>query len=143
MSISFAEMVQPKTDAELLKMVYELDQWSPDMLKAVENELTVRNILPEDIAVRKKEIIEAEEAKLMQGKEASAGGIILGWLTVLGVIGLFIGYDYAFSKVTSVYTQKQYFKYNERSRKMGSNIFYTSITIFILYFFYTIIKFNS
>jgi hypothetical protein len=140
MSVSFPEIVQSKSDSELLKMVYELDQWSPDMLKAAENELSVRNILPEDIAIRKKEIVETEELKLATGKEASPGGVILGWICIFGVIGLFIGYDYAFSKVHSIYTQKKYFKYNERSRKKGTNIFYTSIIMLILYFLYSIVK---
>ncbi len=140
MSVSFPEIVQSKSDNELLKMVYELDQWSPDMLKAAENELSTRNILPEDITIRKKEIVEAEELKLATGKEASQGGIILGWIGIFGIIGLLIGYDYAFSKVYSVYTQKKYFKYNEHSRKTGTNIFYTSIIMLILYFLYSIVK---
>jgi hypothetical protein len=42
----FRETVQNKLNDELLKMVYGFDEWSPEMLKAVEDELSKRNIYP-------------------------------------------------------------------------------------------------
>lgn len=135
----FSELVADKQDEELLIMLYQLDQWSPPMLSAVEAELIKRNLLPADINLKKQEIIAAEEAELCQGKEASFIGMLLGWLGILGFIGLIIGYQYSFAKKRSKYTGKVYFKYDESSRKNGHYIFYTSISIFILYFLYKMV----
>ena len=94
----FIDTVKKKTNEELLTMVYQFEEWNADMLQAVEKELLERNILPDDIAIRKQEIIDKETTDLEQGKAASLTEQIFGWLGVLGFIGLFIGYNYAFSK---------------------------------------------
>jgi hypothetical protein len=126
---SFKDVVQPKSDSELLKMIYEFDTWSPALLLAVEKELGRRNILPADINARRQKVVETEEAMLSKGKEASLVGQLVGWVTVFGLLGVFIGYNYAFSKVNSKYTEQIYFKYNENSRKNGTYLFYCSLVL--------------
>lgn len=56
----FADTVKKKTSEELLTMVYKFEEWNCDMLQAIEKELLERNILPNDIAIRKQEIIDKE-----------------------------------------------------------------------------------
>lgn len=135
----FTTVVQQKTDEELLKMVYEFDSWNSDMLVAVETELTQRNILPDDVAAKSQERITDEAAALEQGKDGNGAGIVIGWICVLGIIGLFLGYNYAFSKTRSKYTGKVYYKYDAHTRKNGAYIFYTSIAIFVLAMLYKIV----
>ena len=142
MSDQFKETVHLKSNDELLKMVYEFDEWSPEMLLTVEAELSERKLLPEDIGARKQQAITEEEELLRTGKEASLGGQIFGWVFVLGLIGLYIGYNYAYAKVRSKYTGKKYFEYDEASREVGSYIFYTSIVAFVLGFMYVIVTYN-
>ena len=142
MSDQFKETVHLKSNDELLKMVYEFDEWSPEMLLTVEAELSERKLLPEDIGARKQQAITEEEELLRKGKEASLGGQIFGWVFVLGLIGLYIGYNYAYAKVRSKYTGKKYFEYDEASREVGSYIFYTSIVAFVLGFMYVIVTYN-
>ena len=142
MSDQFKETVHLKSNDELLKMVYEFDEWSPEMLLTVEAELNERKLLPEDIGARKQQAITEEEELLRKGKKASLGGQIFGWVFVLGLIGLYIGYNYAYAKVRSKYTGKKYFEYDEASREVGSYIFYTSIVAFVLGFMYVIVTYN-
>lgn len=142
MSDQFKETVHLKSNDELLKMVYEFDEWSPEMLLTVEAELSERKLLPEDIGARKQQAITEEEELLRKGKEASLGGQIFGWVFVLGLIGLYIGYNYAYAKVRSKYTGKKYFEYDQASREVGSYIFYTSIVAFVLGFMYVIVTYN-
>ena len=142
MNDQFKETVHLKSNDELLKMVYEFDEWSPEMLLTVEAELSERKLLPEDIGARKQQAITEEEELLRKGKEASLGGQIFGWVFVLGLIGLYIGYNYAYAKVRSKYTGKKYFEYDEASREVGSYIFYTSIVAFVLGFMYVIVTYN-
>lgn len=126
---SFYEIVKSKSDNELLEMVYELEKWSSEMLRVVEEELSYRKILPRDINIRKQQLIELDDVKLMTGKKATTLGQVVGWLTVFGILGIFIGYNYAFSKTTSAYSGKEYFKYDEESRQNGKWLFYCAIIL--------------
>jgi hypothetical protein len=136
----FQPIIEVKTSEELLTMVYQFTEWDPEMLQAVENELQKRQQLPDDVAIRKQEIINNEHLELSKGKAASIGGQILGWLAVLGLIGLIIGYNYAYSKTRSKYTQKKYFTYDEDTRDNGRYIFYTGLAILVASFLYFFLK---
>jgi len=136
----FDEIVGIKTNDELLKMAYEFDEWSPDMLKTVEVELSKRNILPADINEKKWQLVQKEDKLLAAGRDASTLGLIVGWVTVLGLFGIYMGYRYTFSKTKSRYTNKEYFTYNESSRKNGSYLFYTAIGGLICAMLYGILK---
>lgn len=135
----FSESLQNKSDDELLKIVYEFDQWSPDMLSATEKELSKRGVLPDDIAARKKELSDAEDEELSRGREASTAGLVIGWICAPGLIGLVIGYNYAFSKKRNRYTGQTYFKYDKKSRNNGAILFYTSLALFIFITLYALL----
>ena len=84
MSNQFTETLQLKSNDELLKMVYEFDEWSPEMLTAVETELGERKILPDDISIRKQQAINEEHELLSKGTAASLGGQVFGCDGFLG-----------------------------------------------------------
>lgn len=136
MENSFTNIVKEKSSQELLTMVYQFSEWNADMLQVVQEELLERELLPEDVAIRRKEIVDNDTSNLEQGKAASLSGQIFGSLGVLGLIGLIIGHNYAFSKTKSKYTAKEYYTYDEASRDNGSYIFYTSLTTAIIYLIY-------
>lgn len=81
--MQFESDIKNKTDKELLELVYEFDKWSPEFLNAVESELIKRNILPVDIQDRKNKLIKQETSLLSRSREASAFGLIIGWLDAL------------------------------------------------------------
>ncbi len=135
---SFKQSVENKSNDELLKMVYEFDQWNVEMLKAIEDELSKRQILPDDIIERRKSAIEMDETNLLAGKDASLIGLFIGWLLAFGTLGIFIGHHYCYSKTYSKFTNKKYFTYNESSRKKAAYLFYTSIFLTIVAIFYKI-----
>ena len=136
---NFSNEVESRSDNDLLKMVYEFDVWCPEMLEAIQTELIKRDKLPSDVNEQKQKLIEIEEIQLVDGKQASLVGEIVGWLTVFGLLGIYIGYNYSFSKVKSNYTNKEYYRYSEDSRKRGSYLFYTSIVLSILGIIYKIL----
>lgn len=141
MDNQFRETVQQRSYAELIKMVYQFDQWSPEMLQAVETELSKRNQLPADLAIKKQEAINHKEEILIRGKEASLSGQIFGWVFILGFLGLYIGYRYAYSKIKSKSTGKKYYRYNESSRTHGTYIFYAAIAGLILAVIYNVVTY--
>ena len=134
--MDFLNIIKDKTDKELLEMVYAFNSWNPEMLKAVEQELSKRNILPSDIKEKNETLTIEENIHLTKGKQAGLFGQVIGWLTIFGFLGVFIGYNYAYSKERSKYTSNIYFKYNDSSRKNGRYLFFTSLIVssFTLFF---------
>ena len=129
----FSSIVKEKTDEELIKMVAQFGEWSPEMLSAAEKELSERNMLPADLQQLKKAAIIEEDKRLSQGKKSSTLGTVLGWLFSLGLIGFIIGYHYAFSTTRNRYTGKSHPKYDLQSRNSGRYMMYTTIGTGILW----------
>jgi hypothetical protein len=135
----FRTAVQQKTDDELLKMINDFDSWNNEMILAVEEELTKRNVSYENVTKRKQERIANEDAALQQGIDNTGFPIVIAWIFAAGLIGLLLGYHYAFSKTKSKYTDKVYYKYDEKTRKSGSNICYTAFAIIAIVLLYKIV----
>ncbi len=129
------------TDDELIKIVYQFYEWDADMLVAVQNKLILRGKLSEDIISKKNMEIVKEDAFLSQGKEASFSQQFLGWIGIVDVLGIIIGYELYFSKIKSHFTTQKYFKYNEDSRESGWYMFYTSLAFMIGFFVYKFANF--
>ncbi|MCY7293022.1 MAG: hypothetical protein LH615_12655 [Ferruginibacter sp.] len=138
MENNFSDIVVHHSDEELLSMVYQFTQWDAEMLVAVEDELKQRNILPEDILIKKNTLIQKKDEFWSEGKEATFPQQFLGWIGVFGILGLIIGNHLAFAKTISKYTGKEYFKYDEASRESGRYMYYISLTIIIAFFLYKI-----
>ncbi len=132
----YQNIVTQQSDEALLTIVYQFDQWDTEMLQAVEVELQNRNILPTDIALRKNELIYKEDKILSIGKEATFAQQFLGWIGIVGFLGLIIGYNLAFAKNISKYTGKAYFKYDDETRENGRYMYYISLTIVIVFALY-------
>ena len=141
MENNFNDLAVHYSDEELLTMVYQFSQWDDDMLAAVENELAQRNILPGDVLEKRNKIIEQEDHVLSAGKEATFPQQFLGWIGVLGILGLIIGHHLAFGKTISKYTGKQYFKYDDASRESGRYMYYISITVIVAFCLYKFANF--
>ena len=136
MENQYKDFVTHQTNEALLLMVYQFTEWDEEMLLAVENELRQRNILPDDILAKKNKLIQQEDEFLAEGKEATFPQQFLGWIGILGVLGLIIGNELAFAKTTSKYTGKKYFKYDEASRENGRYMYYLSMAIIIAFCLY-------
>lgn len=109
-------------------MVYEFDQWSPEMLDAVKLELNKRKIFPDDFEERKKSFLDIHDLQMSIGKDYSLVWMIIGWLSVFGFLGI-TGYNYAYSKKHSHLINKKYFIYNESTRKKGQILFFSSFIL--------------
>jgi hypothetical protein len=137
----YQDIVAQQSDEALLSMVYQFDKWDAEMLQAIELELQNRNILPTDIATRKNELIATEDKILAMGKEATFAQQFLGWIGIVGLLGLLIGHNLVFAKNISKYTGKAYFKYNDETRENGKYMYYISLTIIIVFALYNFMNF--
>lgn len=138
MDNDFSSLVVQYSSEELLTMVYQFEQWDDEMMAAVQNELAARNLLPDDVSERRNNVIQKEDEILSEGKEATFAQQFLGWIGVLGILGIIIGYELAFAKVKSKYTGQEYLKYDEPSRESGRYMYYISLTVIIGFFVYKI-----
>lgn len=138
MDNNYQDIVAGYKDEELLLIVYQFDQWDTGMSIAVENELKLRNILPDDLQLKKNTLIQKEHDFLLIGKEATFSQQFLGWIGIVGILGIIIGYELYFSKIKSRYTDTEYFKYNEESRESGRFIFYLSMAFTVCFLAYKI-----
>ena len=129
----YPEIVKEKSDEELLAMVYNDRQWETAILIEAEAELQKRNILPDEIKLRKTAIIERENTIFSEGRESDWAGRVLGWLGIFGILGIIIGYHHSYGKVHSQYTGKEYYKYNESSRENGRYTLYIALILHILF----------
>jgi hypothetical protein len=139
----FSGLVKSKKNEELLTMVYGFDAWDAQMLEAVQEELKRRNALPADILIRKQALIAKERIELSQGQPASTGGQVLGWLTIFGLFGFLIGYNYAYAKKKSKYTGEKFYKFDKASRDNGRYILYASFGMLILFILYSIVTLDG
>ena len=125
----FLETIEDKTDDELLNIFYNVNAWNSEMVEGVKKELTKRNILPTEIIIEKSVLEMEDNITLQIGKKAGLLGQIIGWLCVFGLLGIAIGYHYAYSKETSRYTEEVYYTYDEASRENGRYLFIMSIIL--------------
>lgn len=130
----YPEIVKEKSDEELLTMVYHYRQWETDIFIEAESELKRRGILPDEIVLQKKMLIEKEHAELSTGRKADWAGQVLGWIGIFGILGIIIGYHHSFGKVKAKYTDKTYFKYDESSGENGRYTFYVALITHTLWF---------
>lgn len=129
MNSDFQQQAAQFSDRQLLAIVYQFVEWDAEMLKAVEEELQNRNLLPEDVVEKKQAAFDREDNLLSEGKEASFSQLFLGWICILGLLGIFIGYHLAFAKVTGILSGKRYYKYNDESRENGKFMFYIAVSL--------------
>lgn len=139
----FSTLVKSKKNEELLSMVYQFDAWDAQMLEAVQEELKRRNALPADILIRKQELIAKERIELAKGQPASTGGQVLGWITIFGLFGIFIGYNYAYAKKKSKYTGETFYKFDTASRDNGRYILYASLGMLVLVILYRMVTLDG
>jgi hypothetical protein len=129
------ESILMKRDSELIEMLFEFGKWNSSVIKLVREELIKRGSYPSDYDEKLKIITNKEHELLSQGKPASMLGKIISCISVFGLLGIFMGYQYMNAKEKSIYDGTEFFKYNSNTREFGKYIFYISISIVVLGFY--------
>lgn len=132
----FLETISSYSDADLFAIINSPGTYDEKAVIASENELEKRNLLPEEFIIRRNNLIFDEDERLSEGKPASSLQNFFGWLGIVAVLGIVIGYTLYYGKTKSIFTGKEYHTYNEESRENGRYMFYFSLilhAVFILY----------
>jgi len=127
----FREIIKEKSDAELTDIFIKNMGYQEAFMNQVEEELISRKIPIESLQKIRSEQDSIDVSKLEQGKQGGQVWIVLGFLAsvVGGLWGIFAGYNYAYSKHR--FKGKQYYIYNESTRKYGRIMLTWAILMFV------------
>jgi hypothetical protein len=138
----FREIIKAKSDAELTDIFIKNTGFQEAFMNQVEEELIARKIPVESLQKFRSEQDTIDVSKFEQGEQGSQVWIVLGFLFSLvgGLWGIFAGYNYAYSKHR--FKGKQYYFYNESTRKYG-RIMLTWAIIMIVFSAFRILFSNN
>jgi len=116
----FKQIIKAKTDNELTDIFINPNDYQPEFIALVEQELRDRNIPVESLLKLKTQKEQIDDTNLELGKQGSQFWIVAGFVGSLagGIWAIGAGYSYAYSKHKSK-SGKEYYVYNESTRKYG------------------------
>lgn len=141
MNSSFEEQIKKKTDSELTEIFINESNYQKEFIELVKIEIINRNLPIDSIIELRKKNNQIIEETLSQGEQGSPVWIAIGFIAPIvvglistfgGIFSIFLGYSYAYSKKKK--NEKEFFVYNESTRKYGRYMFfiYSSIIVFEL-----------
>ncbi|RYE21881.1 MAG: hypothetical protein EOP51_14525 [Sphingobacteriales bacterium] len=131
---NFDKIVAEKTDAELAQIFVDKEKYQTEFYEAAVREINLRGIDTSGLNTQLGDKIAGNTTQLEEGKNGNLAYLILCLLGAIfgGVLGIFGGYIYAFSKTKGL-DGEQYYVYNEGTRKFGKLIFYIGISVIAIY----------
>lgn len=126
----FREIIREKSNEELTDIFIKNTGYQEAFMEQLQEELIARNIPIDSLLKLRGEQNTIDETRLDQGDQGSQVWIVVGFIASVfgGLWGIFAGYNYAYSKHTV--KGKQYFVYNESTRKYGRIMLAVGCTIF-------------
>jgi hypothetical protein len=128
---NFETIIKEKSNSELTDIYIKNSGYQEEFMKLVEIELVNRNIPLNSLIKFREEQANIDESKLELGQQGSQFWITAAFIGSIfgGIWAIFAGYSYAYSKHKSK-NGKEYFVYNESTRKYGRIMFTIGCTIF-------------
>lgn len=116
---TFKEIIKAKSDSELTDIFIKNKGYQEEFMILVKEELINRNIPLDSLIKFRSEQNSIDETKLEQGEQGSQFWIVAAFIGSIfgGIWAIFAGYSYAYSK--HKVNGKEYFVYNESTRKYG------------------------
>jgi hypothetical protein len=115
----FEKIIKEKSDSELTEIFIKNKGYQEEFMLKVQEELTIRNVPIDSLLKLRNEQNSIDETKLEQGEQGSQFWITAAFVGSIfgGIWALFAGYSYAYSK--HKVNGKEYFVYNDSTRKYG------------------------
>jgi hypothetical protein len=116
---NFETIIKEKTNNELTDIYIKNSGYQEEFMRLVEIELTNRNIPIDSLLKFREEQGSIDDSKLELGEQGSQFWITAAFIGSIfgGIWAVFAGYSYAYSK--HKVKGKEYFVYNESTRKYG------------------------
>jgi hypothetical protein len=129
---TFIEIIKAKSDAELTEIFIKNKGYQEEFMALVQEELVLRKIPIESLQKMREEQNSIDETKLESGIQGSQFWIVAAFIGSIfgGIWAIFAGYNYAYSK--HKIKGREYYVYNESTRKYGRIMFSLGCIILIL-----------
>jgi hypothetical protein len=131
----FEKIIKKKSDTELTDIFIKNSGYQEEFMLEVQEELANRNIPIDSLLKFREEQNQLDDTKLEQGEQGSQFWITAAFIGSIfgGIWAIFAGYSYAYSK--HKVKEKEYFVYNESTRKYGRIMLTVGCVIFALALF--------
>ena len=131
----FEKVIKEKSDSELTDIFIKNSGYQEEFMLEVQEELTNRNIPIDSLLKFRAEQNDIDDKKLELGEQGSQFWITAAFIGSIfgGIWAIFAGYSYAYSK--HKVKGKEYFVYNESTRKYGRIMLTIGCIIFALAIF--------
>jgi hypothetical protein len=128
----FEKVIKEKSDSELTDIFIKNSGYQEGFMLEVQEELTNRNIPIDSLLKFRAEQNKIDDTKLEQGEQGSQFWITASFIGSIfgGFWAVFAGYSYAYSK--HKVNVKEYFVYNESTRKYGRIMLAIGCVIFAI-----------
>jgi uncharacterized membrane protein YidH (DUF202 family) len=128
----FEKIIKEKSDSELTDIFINGSGYQEEFISQVQEELANRNIPIDALTKLRNEQQKIDETTLEKGEQGSQFWIAAAFIgSILGGIwAIFAGYSYAYSK--HKVNGKEYYVYNESTRKYGKIMLMIGGAIFTL-----------
>ncbi len=138
---SFQEQIEKKADSELADIIIDSHRYQNEFIDLAELEIKKRNIPLDSILELRIKNLKIQDENLSIGDKGSPFWISIGFIGSLlgGIFSIFLGYSYAFSKRKNS-IGKEFYVYDQSTRKYGTIMFYLGLSIFGLILIRTIFK---
>lgn len=126
----FETIIKAKSDEELTDIFINPSDYQIEFIELVQQELVNRKIPIEALLKLQKEQSKIDDEVLEMGEQGSQFWIVFAFIASIfwGIYGIFAGYNYAYSK-RKTKNGKEYYVYNESTRKYGKWMLIVSSTI--------------
>ena len=130
--MNFTQQIKKHTDQELADIYSNSDDYNPEFVELVKNELQLRKVNIEPLTEIKEHNGELNNQQLQQGKKGSSLYIFLSFVLALlgGLLGIYAGYIYSQSKIKNN-QEGEYYVYDEPRRQWGKIIMWMGVGIFL------------
>lgn len=120
MNNNFENLINEKTDDQLSEIYLNANDYQPDFIESVEEELVKRKIPLESLTYIRTKKEEITDERMAIGNQGNQFVIIFSFVASFfgGLWGILAGYHYAYSKHKNV-KGTEFFYYNESTRKYG------------------------
>ncbi len=132
---NFEKIIKEKSDSELTDIFIKNSGYQEEFMIEVQEELIYRNIPLDSLIKFRGEQNKIDDIILEQGEQGSQFWIIAAFIGSIfgGIWAIFAGYSYAYSK--HKVKEKEYFVYNDSTRKYGRIMLIIGCVIFTLALF--------
>jgi len=131
--MNFQEDIVTKTNQDLIEIYVNADNYQPEFVNQVYEELTKRGVSLEQYIAEKEAKSHASNLLLEQGRKGNEVYLILGFISAFlgGIIGIIVGYTFSQSKLYGP-SGERFYTFDKQTRDKGRIMMTIGVFVFLI-----------